>query len=235
MTQDGEVLWAGSDETPCHAEHTSAEAPSRNRVGTNLASREKRLRLKIGKRHSVDLADGLHLVYRRAVTGDASWSVRQRDAHGRYPLRRLGAADDATHPDGITVLSFEQAVDLARTSGDAEPGTPAPNTLIVKQACDRYLKWYREHRKGVVTADSAIRIHILPALGHRPVCGAQGARTHRVPQQAGDHGAAAAHVEIRQRDQPRPRAGDGRRQTAATLDGEQDLQRVAGGVKQGFR
>ena len=86
-----------------------------------------------------------------------------------YPLRWLGAADDATHPDGITVLSFEQAVELARTTGDAEPGTPAPNTLTVKQACDRYLKWYRQHRKGVVTADSAIRIHIVPALGHRPL------------------------------------------------------------------
>ena len=80
----------------------------------NLASREKRVRLKIGKRHSVALGPALQLVYRRAVTGDASWSVRQRDTHGEVTLRRLGAADDATRPDGITILSFEQAVELAR-------------------------------------------------------------------------------------------------------------------------
>jgi integrase len=138
-------------------------------TGSKLASREKRLKLKIGARHGVALAPGLHLVYRRARSGDASWSARQRDPNGRATLRRLGAADDATHPDGITILSFEQAVKLARAANDGEADTPAPNTLTVKQAADRYMAWYRDHRKGVMTTESALRVHILPAFGHRLV------------------------------------------------------------------
>ena len=136
-------------------------------TGSKLASRDKRLRLKIGARHGVALAPGVHLVYRRARSGDASWSARHRDPNGRTTLRRLGAADDATHPDGITILSFEQAVKLARSTSDGEVDAPAPNTITVKQAADRYMSWYRDHRKGVMTTESALRVHILPAFGHR--------------------------------------------------------------------
>ena len=55
-----------------------------------------------------------------------TWSVRSTDGHGREWIKRLALADDFEPADGRSVLTYWEAIDLARTTarraGDAVEG-----------------------------------------------------------------------------------------------------------------
>lgn len=134
---------------------------------SNLQTREARLKLKLGRRHYRDIGDGLALSYRRTKSGYGTWAVRIRGDGGRYALRALGMADDFEQADRSRVLDFRQAVKQAEAL--AKAGIPALAGLTVAQAAESYLAWYRDHRKAVRETETAIKAHILPRLGVRPV------------------------------------------------------------------
>jgi len=79
---------------------------------SKLGTRQGRLdskHVKTGKRYFKAIQDGLALCYRRSSDGFGTWSVRIRQADGRYVLERLGSADDTASANGQTVLTFAQA------------------------------------------------------------------------------------------------------------------------------
>lgn len=79
-----------------------------------------------------ELSDGLHIGYRRMTTGNAGrWLVRERQGDGSYKERSIGVADDVLPADGVSVLSFDQAV--AQAAGAAviiHTGMPKLYTAI---------------------------------------------------------------------------------------------------------
>src|SRR6476660_4194032 len=60
------------------------------------------------------VSEGCALGYRRGAKG-GTWIGRFRDEAGRQHYEALGAADDARDPDGLSVFSFAQAQERARS------------------------------------------------------------------------------------------------------------------------
>jgi hypothetical protein len=83
-----------------------------------LHTREARKKLRPrDKPYFHELRRGLALGYRRGTEG-GSWMLREFRG-GRYVQRRLGAADDDTPSDGISVLSWSPR-GLPKTGGRSE-------------------------------------------------------------------------------------------------------------------
>ena len=134
---------------------------------SRLESRSARLRLPLGKRFYKALAGGVALIYRRTGSGYGTWSAKLALSGGRYALRAIGAVDDYQDANGTDVLSFAQAQKRAlKLQEDArrDEGTLI-RVVTVDEAAERYLAWYREHRKAYRATELAVRAHILPALG----------------------------------------------------------------------
>jgi integrase len=135
-----------------------------------LDSREGRLKLKRCKEHFKGVHEGLALVYRRPKEGSGTWAARLL-LDGHYVRQALGIADDHADANGRDVLTFKEAqLQAIQREREAQRDDGGINRkLTVQQATDEYLAWFRAQRKGVTMAESAIRAHILPAFGPRPV------------------------------------------------------------------
>jgi len=108
---------------------------------------------------------GLHLGYRKGLR-DAVWWLREyRDM--QYFKRRLGRADDELDADGVTIISWPQALAIAlgerRPTAETEVGSP----YTISQALSDYF----EHREvkspstSVATDRSKAKAMIEPRLG----------------------------------------------------------------------
>src|ERR1700737_47797 len=81
------------------------------------------------------LMKGGYLGYRKATRGSGSWIVRFRDLTGRQNFRSIAAADDNADANNVTVLSFDQAQERARTwfqemaTGEFSPRRRGPYTV----------------------------------------------------------------------------------------------------------
>lgn len=118
------------------------------------------------------ISAGSALGYRRGANG-GTWIAKMRGEDGRRHYASLGAADDARDPDGLTVFSFAQAQEAARTfftrkarelAGHGEPHAGGPYT--VKNAIDDYFA--ARERRGSKSArkDSyQAEARIIPKLG----------------------------------------------------------------------
>lgn len=119
------------------------------------------------------ISEGCALGYRRGSKG-GTWIARFRDDTGRQHYEALGPADDARDPDGLSVFSFAQAQERARTffarEARAVAGDMAPRDgpYTVADALDDYFKSYAKRGKAVSAARSAANLHIRPALGSVP-------------------------------------------------------------------
>jgi integrase len=136
-----------------------------------LDSRDARLKLQRCKRHPKVIHDGLALIYRRPKNGSGTWIVQLRNDSGRYALQSIGTADDYADADGRDVLTFKEAqLRAIQHERDAQRDDGGLNRkLTLQQATDEYLAWFRAQRRGIAMAESAVRAHILPAFGSRPV------------------------------------------------------------------
>lgn len=141
---------------------------ARSQRSGKLETRTARLRLPQGKREFLTIGKSLALGYRRTEGEYGTWQARAWDG-SRYHYQNLGRADDFQDANGAGVLDFYQAQGAARTMYEEvlRGGTPAQKDVTVQQAADRYLAWFREHRKGIAMAESAVRAHISPTLGDR--------------------------------------------------------------------
>ena len=120
------------------------------------------------------LHKGAAVGYRKGAKG-GTWIARLRDDAGNQHHEAIGAADDATEADGVTVLAYAQAQTKAREwfarkerELHGEPATPAKWT--VADALDDYVDWLAGlQKKSAPFARYTADAFILPAFGKVPV------------------------------------------------------------------
>ena len=186
-----------------------------------IETREARLRLKL--RHEPYwrlIHESLHLGYRKGPRGGV-WLARAY-ADGRYRKKVLGKADDTQDADGQDVLSFRQAQQLvveATKGNERETASPTP-LLTVAEAAERYLAWFRKHRKSVAQTENALGAHILPELGGKLVAQLSGPRLRQWLEDLASRSARARTGKFgkAQKFRPAPRTADEKRARQATAN-----------------
>jgi integrase len=135
----------------------------------NLESRTARSRLKArGKPYFRTLEPGLHLGYRKPLSGPGKWVARHYIGDEAYEVETLATADDFSDADGIAILNFHEAQTLARSRmvlrAHAAVGKTKP--LTVKDAVDSYIEFLETNRKSGREGRYAADAFILPELGN---------------------------------------------------------------------
>lgn len=145
---------------------------ARSQRSSRLENRTARLRLPQGRREFLTIGKGLALAYRRTEDGYGTWQARVWDG-ARYHYRNVGRADDHQDANGLDVLDFYQAQGAAREWYDKRTklaaGIPEEGPITVRRATERYLEWFREHRRSLNETEAMVGAHILPPLGDRLV------------------------------------------------------------------
>ena len=103
-----------------------------------------------------------------------------KDAHA-YRKRVIGTADDLVKADGERILSYGQALGLARAwdpDANVEPALAGKEVTVADVMAD-YLEWYRENRKAYEQTRYTIDAHVLPEIGRIPVAELTTARIRR--------------------------------------------------------
>lgn len=120
------------------------------------------------------ISAGCTLGYGQGAKG-GTWIGKYRDDQGRRHYQALGAADDFRDADGLSVFSFAQAQEQARTffarMAREVAGELAPHVgpYTIAHVVNDYLKAYeRRGGRAVYHARRAAATHILPALGTLP-------------------------------------------------------------------
>jgi site-specific recombinase XerD len=108
---------------------------------------------------------GVHLMYRRGKAG-GQWYGRRysNDGAKRYTVEHLAIADDTLAADGVTVLSYAQALAALTRKAEAAP-PPKKATLTVQVACEDYVTYLRAHRKTAKDTEARLKKHAYPVLG----------------------------------------------------------------------
>jgi integrase len=134
----------------------------------NLDSRTARSRLKArGKPYYRSLEHGLHLGYRKPVSGPGKWVARHYVGKQSYEVETLATADDFSDPDGVAILSYRQAQSLARERMVKRAHSAAGKTgpLTVADAMASYLEFLESNRKSAPFSRYASDAFVLPELG----------------------------------------------------------------------
>jgi integrase len=140
----------------------------------NIGTREARERLKPrGKPYYRQIEPGLHLGYRKAkgrkgvpaVAG--KWCLRHYVGSQSYIVETIATADDFSDADGTAILSFKQALTLARERMVHRAHDAAGKTgpLTVRAAVESYLEWLESNRKSAYDAGRRAEAFIYPKLG----------------------------------------------------------------------
>ncbi len=110
------------------------------------------------------IAGGCAVGYRKGKKG-GTWVARWRAPDGKQHYNALGPADDAMDADGLGVLSFSQAQEMARTwfAEQAAGGREHTGPYTVREAIHDYLAWMESEGKRSVK-DSRTRAEALILL-----------------------------------------------------------------------
>lgn len=138
----------------------------------NLDSRAARGRQKPrGKPYFRTLEPGLHLGYRKPVSGPGKWVARHYIGDQSYEVETLATADDFSDADGVAILSFHQAQVLARSRmvGRAHAAAGKTGPLTVKDSIESYIEFLAGNRKSAPLARYVADAFILPEFGDREV------------------------------------------------------------------
>ncbi len=109
----------------------------------------------------------IQLGYRRNI-GGGSWSVRCI-AQGADWIKKIALADDLEPADGKHVLTYWQAIDVARALARRQPGADdASRPVTVGEALDRYQRDL-EIRGADAQNANRVRRHLTPTLATKPV------------------------------------------------------------------
>jgi integrase len=111
---------------------------------------------------------GLHLGYRKPLSGPGKWVARHYVGDQAYEVETLAIADDFSDADGTAILSFHQAQVLARLRmvGRAHAAAGKTGPLTVKDSIESYIEFLTANRKSAPLARSVADAFILPQLGH---------------------------------------------------------------------
>jgi integrase len=141
---------------------------------SNLETRTARARLRTRHKPYFRLIEpGLHLGYRKLISGPGTWLVRRYNGDGKYALENLrttdGAlviADDYSDADGHAILTFGQAQERAKARRPVADKPAGPYTVAA--AMDAYFDYLEsEGRSAAAVADARgrDRVFIRPKLG----------------------------------------------------------------------
>ena len=136
-----------------------------------FSTRTSRLALETGDAPAWEvISEGLRFGYRRGRGTQGrggSWLAATHGPDGRRVQQALGRADDHQEPDGVKVLSCEQAKEAARAwRRNLLARRPAPCALTVNDVVERYLESREaEGMKSIYDARSRVGAHIRPKLG----------------------------------------------------------------------
>ena len=130
----------------------------------NIDSREARTRLKPrGKPYWRSIGRGLHLGYRRNRASGV-WVIRRYVGDQTYSVETFAQADDLEDANGIDIVDFWQAQEVAR---QFRPGARV-GAYTVKQAIDDYIAQLGE-RPSAYDAQLRMEAFVIPAFGDKPV------------------------------------------------------------------
>jgi integrase len=135
----------------------------------SLATGEARRRLSArGKPYYRLIEPGLHLGYRKPVSGTGKWVVRQYTGAQSYLVKTIAAADDNSDADGIAILDFGQAQKLARQRMVSAAHTAAGKgrPLTVNDVMLDYLDFLEAKRKSAQGARYVYEAFIKDTLGN---------------------------------------------------------------------
>jgi integrase len=109
---------------------------------------------------------GLHLGYRRHPDTAGPWIVRQYVGDQQYREEAIGIADDLSDADGVTILTYWQALDKARARmKDFALNNVGAGSYTVADAIEDHLQYLEDEKQSAVEARYRAAAHILPALG----------------------------------------------------------------------
>jgi integrase len=134
---------------------------------TKLETATARRRLTVRKKpYWTTISPNIALGYRRNRAA-GTWSVRGTDGHGSDWIKRLGLADDFEKSDGRTVLTYWEAIDVARATarGTSDHGG---RPVTIAEALDIYEADLRA-RGGNPANVAHVRGHVSPGLASRLV------------------------------------------------------------------
>jgi integrase len=127
-----------------------------------IDSREARRKLKArGKPYWRAIGRGLHVGYRKGKTSGV-WVIRRYLGNQAYQLETIAEADDVLDANGVEVLDFWQAQEVARRV------RPRRGTYTVKDAVDAYLERL-EGRPSWLDTKRRLHAFVVPAFGDKPV------------------------------------------------------------------
>ena len=134
-----------------------------------LETATARRRLEVRKKPFwTTISPGIGLGYRRNA-GPGTWSVRSTNSDGADWIKRIGLADDLEPADGKHVLTYWQAIDVARALARRQPGADDANRPVtVGEALDRYQRDL-ESRGADAQNANRVRRHLTPTLATKPV------------------------------------------------------------------
>jgi integrase len=124
----------------------------------NLDSRTARSRLKArGKPYYRQIEPGLHLGYRKPLSGAGKWVVRHYIGDQGYIVETIATTDDFSDADGTAILDYRQAQTSARermvTRARAALGKSGPYT--VADAMDAYFEFFESEGRSSATMRDA--------------------------------------------------------------------------------
>ena len=135
---------------------------------TSLESKTARSRLKArSKPYYRSVEPGLHLGYRKPLSGAGKWIARHYIGNQAYELETIATADDFSDADGVAILSYRQALAKARERmvARAHHAAGKHGPLTVRDAVQSYLEFLDTHRKSGYVARHRAEAFILPELG----------------------------------------------------------------------
>ena len=133
-----------------------------------LDTRTARSRLRArGKPYYRAVEPGLHLGYRKPLSGAGKWIARHYIGDQAYQVETIGVADDYSDGDGVAVLSYRQALTKTRERmvARAHHAAGKQGPLTVSDAVEAHLEFMEEHRKTGYDARHRAEAFILPTLG----------------------------------------------------------------------
>src|SRR5215469_12915968 len=126
-------------------------------------------RLEVRKKpYWTTISPGIHLGYRRNA-GAGTWSVRVADSGAEW-VKRIAVADDLEPASPPYVLSYWQAIDVARSLARRQPGDPVDESrpLTVSEAFTLYEKDLVV-RGGSPYNSRHARLHLPSVILNKPV------------------------------------------------------------------
>lgn len=135
-----------------------------------LETRTARMALKAQREpHWKSIDMGFHIGYRKHKGGGGSWIARARLDDKKYQYEQIGKTDDIQDADGVAVLSFSQAQELARKWYEQIKGHEKGigiAKLTVNHVLDDYVDYLRNHGKSAERAEYSIKAYIRPDFGN---------------------------------------------------------------------